>query len=250
MVKKFDIYFPPAQENRRIHLYLPDEYEYTQERYPVVYMFDGHNLYFDSDATFGKSLGLKEFLDGWNKKLIVVGMECASDDWVRVQEYCPYHIQSRIYGEIKGRGHETMEWVVHTVKPLIDREYRTWPHREATAIGGYSMGGMMSLYTVLHYNSVFSKAAVISPALFSAMENFKAEIQQNALSPDTRIFLSWGDAEGSPEEIRNLSDGIRYLEKEVQKKEVRTYLLCQHGGHHNEQSWGQQVPTWMQFLWF
>ncbi len=51
MVQKFEIWFSPAKENRRIHLYLPNDYYRTDERYPVIYMFDGHNLYFDSDAT-------------------------------------------------------------------------------------------------------------------------------------------------------------------------------------------------------
>lgn len=57
MVNKFDYYYPAAGENRRIHLYLPADYDSTEERYAVLYMFDGHNLFYDSDATFGKSLG-------------------------------------------------------------------------------------------------------------------------------------------------------------------------------------------------
>ena len=172
-VSKFSIWFSPAGENRRIHLYLPDDYGQSQERYPVIYMFDGHNLYFDSDATFGKSLGMKEFLDRWWKKMIVVGIECSDRDLQRVQEYCPYSIESRIYGHIDGKGEETMNWIVNELKPFIDRTYRTWPFREATAIAGYSMGGMMSLYAVLHYNQYFSKAASISPSVLPAMESFK-----------------------------------------------------------------------------
>ena len=74
MVLKFDRYFSPAGENRGIHLYLPDDYYECQERYPVLYMFDGHNLFFDSDATFGRCLGLKNFLDHWGKRMIVVGL--------------------------------------------------------------------------------------------------------------------------------------------------------------------------------
>ena len=58
MVEKFELWCAPAGENRRIHLYLPDDYYNSEERYPVLYMFDGHNLYFDGDATYGKSLGL------------------------------------------------------------------------------------------------------------------------------------------------------------------------------------------------
>lgn len=250
MVDKFYVYCSPAEENRRIHLYLPDNYYQTEERYPVLYMFDGHNLYFDGDATFGKSLGMKDFLDGWYKNLIVVGIECSSEDLKRVHEYCPYHIHSRIYGEIHGCGDTTIRWIVQDLKPFIDQNYRTYSHREATAIAGYSMGGMMSLYAALHYDNYFSKAAVISPALLPAMEHFKAEIRNHEPFPDTRIFFSWGTAEDSPDAVSHLAESILYLEKEVQKKGIQTYILCQQEGHHNEQSWEQQLPVWMRFLWF
>lgn len=250
MVQKFEIWCSPAGENRRIHLYLPDDYYESEERYPVLYMFDGHNLYYDQDATFGKSLGLKEFLDHWGKKLLVVGIECSADDWKRVHEYCPYHIQSRIYGDLDGTGVETLDWVVGELKSHIDRNYRTYPFRGATAIAGYSMGGMMALFAALRYNQYFSKAAVISPALIPAMENFKQEIAGGSYDGDTRIFFSWGTDEDSPEEVWNLSQSILYLEKEVQKKGIRTWICCQQGGHHNEESWEKQVPEWMYFLWY
>ncbi len=249
MVHKFDFWFPPAGENRRIHLYLPDDYDWTQERYPVLYMFDGHNLYFDGDATFGKCLGLKDFLDRWSKKLIVVGMECAGDDGKRVREYCPYHIQSDIYGDLDGHGADTMDWIVQELKPHIDRTWRTWPHREATAIAGYSMGGMMSLFAALRYNATFSKAAVISPYLAPAMDDFRRDVRQ-PLDPDTRVFFSWGTAEYEPEYNDFLADCIRELERGIQEHGARTYLYCQYGGQHNEASWERQVPTWMEFLWF
>ena len=80
MIKKFNVWFTPARENRRIHLYVPDNYYDTDERFATLYFFDGHNLYYDSDATFGTCLGLKDFLDHYRKKLIVVGIECCHDD--------------------------------------------------------------------------------------------------------------------------------------------------------------------------
>ncbi len=249
MVYKFDYYFPAAAQARRIHLYLPDDYDYTDERYPVLYMFDGHNLFFDSDATYGKALGLKEFLDHWGKKLIVVGIECSQDDVQRLHEYCPYHIYSKIYGEVWGRGDETLRWITEDLKPYIDGTYRTWPFREATAIAGYSNGGMLTLYSVLRYNHIFSKAAVISPSLLPAMEAFDAEISNDGLSPDTKVFFSWGTAEDAPEQVQRIADAILHLEAALMAKQVQTYLYCQQGGMHNEASWEVQVPAWMQFLW-
>ena len=71
MVEKFEIMITPFQCMRTIHVYLPDNYNESQEQYPVMYMFDGHNLFFDEDATYGKSWGLKDFLDNYDKKLII-----------------------------------------------------------------------------------------------------------------------------------------------------------------------------------
>lgn len=247
MIQKFNFFCKPAGEDRRIHLYLPDDYDKSDERYAVLYMFDGHNLFFDSDATFGKSLGLKEFLDGWWKRLIVVGMECAKDNWARIREYCPYNVVSRYYGRIPGIGHQTLEWIEQDLKPFIDQNYRTWPHREATAIAGYSMGGMMSLYAIVKFNHLFSKAAAISPAIQPAMKQFRDDIGKADIANDTRIFFSWGTVEqqGNP----GLEDRIREMEWLVQQKGASTYLFRNEGGTHNEASWQHEVPTWMHFLW-
>jgi predicted alpha/beta superfamily hydrolase len=248
MVNKFDFWCAPAGQNRRIHLYLPDNYYNSDEKYPVLYFFDGHNLFFDGDATFGKCLGLKEFLDGWGKKVIVVGITCSSEDRTRAYEYIPYHIHSFIYGDVDGRGDTTVQWIVNDLKPFIDENYRTYPFRECTAIGGYSLGGMMALYAVLRYNNYFSKAAVISPSFMPAMEHFKREIINDNLSPDTRIFFSWGTEEDTKEAVYHLSQSILYLEKQVQQKGVKTYICCQKWGKHNEASWQYAVPEFMNFL--
>ena len=247
MVNKFDYYYSAAGENRRIHLYLPDDYYQSEERYAVLYMFDGHNLFFDGDATFGKSLGLKEFLDGWWKKLIVVGIECAHDDWTRVREYCPYDIESRIYGHIPGCGHQTFEWIANDLKAHIDANYRTYAQREATAIAGYSMGGMMAMYGIIKFNHVFSKAAVISPAFQPAMHYFRNDIANGTFNTDSRMFLSWGSNELNDE--WDLENRIHEIEWLVQQKGFSTYLLRNEGGNHNEASWQYEVPHWMRFLW-
>ena len=247
MVNKFDYYYSAAGENRRIHLYLPDDYYQSEERYAVLYMFDGHNLFFDGDATFGKSLGLKEFLDGWWKKLIVVGIECAHDDWTRVREYCPYDIESRIYGHIPGCGHQTFEWIANDLKAHIDANYRTYAQREATAIAGYSMGGMMAMYGIIKFNHVFSKAAVISPAFQPAMHYFRNDIANGTFNTDSRMFLSWGSNELNDE--WDLENRIHEIEWLAQQKGFSTYLLRNEGGNHNEASWQYEVPHWMRFLW-
>lgn len=250
MVQKFRLYFHPFREERNIHLYLPDDYYQTDERYPVMYMFDGHNLYYDSDATFGTALGMKEFMDRWGKKMIIVGVECANDDMARVYEYIPYTVESPHYGHIEGMGDQTVDWMVHELKPFIDSHYRTYPFREATAIGGYSLGGMMALFATVRYNEIFSKVAALSPAFVCAMEQFKEEIAYRNFSPDTRVYFSWGDIEDTPDYVYNLDRSIHYLEARLMEKGVKTFLRCQQGGVHNEGSWGKLLPEFMGFLWY
>ena len=63
MIIKRDFIYSPKGTNRPLHIYLPDDYFDTEERYPVMYFFDGHNLFSDQDATYGKSWGMKEFMD-------------------------------------------------------------------------------------------------------------------------------------------------------------------------------------------
>ena len=77
MIIKRDFIYTPKGTSRPLHIYLPDNYFESEKRYPVMYFFDGHNLFFNEDATYGKSWGLKEFLDNWEKEIIVVGIEPA-----------------------------------------------------------------------------------------------------------------------------------------------------------------------------
>ena len=94
---------------------------------------------------------------------------------------------------------------------------------ESTAIAGYSLGGMMALYTIIHYNRWFSKAAVISASLALEMHLFKENIEHTEMSSDTRIFFSLGTAEGSEEEVARQQNNILTLEKPAQKQGVRSW---------------------------
>ncbi|MCQ2199905.1 MAG: hypothetical protein MJZ19_09345 [Paludibacteraceae bacterium] len=254
MIIKEDIYFPFANEDRRLHIYLPDDYysEGNEERYAVMYMWDGQNLFNDCDATFGKSWGLSNFLQGYWKRMIVVGMECAHNSPQRCNEYCPYSVEIGNVGKLRGDAENTIQWVIEKVKPYIDRRFRTWSHREATAVGGSSMGGMMSLYTILKHNDIFSKAAVISPSIRTSMSHFLNEIKDADINPDTRIFFSWGTNEWNSLEVEEtVRNYILELEREIQTKQpsCRTYIFRQEGGLHNEASWELQLPTLFPFLW-
>ena len=49
--------------------------------------------------------------------------------------------------------------LVEEVKPFIDRTYRTLKDAKHTGLGGSSLGGLVSLYLGLKYQSVFGRPA-------------------------------------------------------------------------------------------
>jgi len=256
MIIKRDFLYTPKGTNRPLHIHLPDDYYLTQEHYPVMYFFDGHNLFFDTDATYGKSWGMSDFLARWEKKLIVVGIECGHEGSERLSEYLPYTAaKGSSFEKYAPMGKATMEWIVKEIKPMIDREYRTIPFRECTAIGGSSMGGIMALYAAVHYNRWFSKAACVSTAMGFCMEPLKADLAASDVSPDTRIYLSWGTREARKDH-HNRSDrssptyhNHKYVSDVLRKKKATVKLHCQVGGGHCEADWEKLVPGFMHFLW-
>ena len=255
MVIKRDIYYPPADSNRKLHIYIPGNYYQSDERYPVMYMFDGHNLFFDWDATYGKSWGFYNFLESWDKPMILVGMECSHIGDQRLNEYSPYtrHMFGR---DLTGMGDQTFQWLIHDIKPMVDREYRTYPQRLATGLGGSSMGGIMTVYGMIRYNSIFSKGAAVSTGVYWNIADFRADLKKSSVEEDTRLYLSWGELEsgraphgGSPEYDTREAKSVYRLEAELQAKGMRTYHYFQWGGRHCEEDWEKQVPVFMNWLW-
>lgn len=257
MVIKRDFTYSPKGRNRPLHIYLPDDYDRTDTRYPVMYFFDGHNLFFDRDATYGKSWGLKDFLDGWGKDMIVVGMECGHEGCERLSEYLPYPAnKGSRFSSFAPLGDATMQWIVHEIKPMIDREYRTIPFRECTGIGGSSMGGLMALYGVVHYNELFSKGACVSSAIGFCMRPLMADLRRSAVSADTRVFLSWGTREAwglkNPDREDRSSKTYGWNRRvcdQLRSTGAAVKLYCQVGGAHCEADWEKQIPAFMDFLW-
>lgn len=255
MIIKREIEFTPTKKTRRLHIHLPESYSNGHQLYPVMYFFDGHNLFENEEATFGKSWGLKDFLDSWPKDIIIVGIECGHVGNERLKEYCPYTFQGKLWGgTLNGIGNETLRWIVSELKPVIDRDYRTWPHREATGIGGSSMGGLMALYGAVCYNDWFSKAACVSSSISPCMTQLRRDIKKADIQEDTRIYLSFGTEEAfrphptDPLQSRTALQNLT-VEKDLQNRGVRTSLFCQVGGGHNEASWEKQIPRFMDFLW-
>ena len=198
MVTRFDVTLPPltGDKPRRAYLYLPDYYDDDESRrFPVMYMFDGHNVFFDSDATYGKSWGMNSYMSWTKKPLIIVAVECNHEGNGRLMEYSPFNFSNSTLGRIQGKGKVYMDWLVNTLKPQIDAKYRTMPDREHTLICGSSMGGLMALYGATAYNHVFQRAACLSPSLWVSPGKVIEMVAKADIRNDTCIYMDYGSEE-------------------------------------------------------
>ncbi len=249
VVKKWYVTIPQLSgtAKRRCYIYLPDSYRKEPEkRYPVMYMFDGHNVFFDADATFGKSWGMRDYMHRAKKQMIIVAVECNHEGNQRLEEYSPFSFEAPRLGKIRGRGATYMNWLVRTLKPYIDANYRTLPDREHTMIAGSSMGGLMSLYAVCAYNQVFQRAACLSPSLWVDTNKVLNLICKSNLRNDTSIYMDYGS-----KELDNhmASAGTLMLATQMlMAKQANVTLRIVPGGDNSESSWEKQIPIFMECL--
>lgn len=249
MVMKWDVTIPglSGTRPRTAYIYLPESYEEDElRRYPVLYMFDGHNVFFDADSAFGKSWNLTSYLLWTRKPLIVVAVECNKKGNNRLKEYSPTSFEDAKYGKIRGRGRAYMNWLVNELKPYIDENYRTLPDREHTIIAGSSMGGLMSLYAATVYNHVFSRAACLSPSLWTNPDKLLQMVSKCDLGEDTTIYMDYGS-----EEIDNHpanKGALMAMSQLLLEKNVNLAFRIIPGGNHSEGSWEKQIPIFMDCL--
>ena len=249
MILKWDITIPQlsGDQTRRAYVYLPESYDEDPERrYPVMYFFDGHNVFFDEDATFGTSWGMDAYMESSGKELILVGIECNREGNGRLEEYSPFTFENSELGRIKGRGKQYMHWLIKELKPYIDGNFRTLPDRENTLIAGSSMGGLMALYAVTTFNQVFQRAACLSPSLWVAPGKMLEMIARAHIRRDTCIYLDYGEKEMFNHAAN--AEALFSTSHLLMTKGVNLAFRIVPGGTHCEASWARQVPIFMECL--
>lgn len=250
MIVKWKINFPSNDgfEERRAYVYLPKSYEKNpNKRYPVLYMFDGHNVFYDSHATYGKSWGMKRFMDRSKTEMIIAAVECNHNPANgRLIEYSPYDFCDSHFGDIEGHGKDTMDWFIHVFKKGIDEHFRTLPDRNHTYIAGSSMGGLMSLYALIAYNDYFSGAAALSPSIWTNSAEIENLIKSTKLHPNTRLYMDYGSNEFKNHRgIERLFHKVAAL---LAKKRIFLTSRIVPYGDHCEACWEKQIPIFMDIL--
>lgn len=236
-------YMPQLQRKRRVWIYLPNSYETnTANRYPVLYLQDGQNL-FDQKTSFSGEWSVDETLSNLQKLgdpgCIVVGIDNGGSK--RIDEYSPYVNPS--YGG--GEGERYLDFLTQTLKPFIDSSYRTLPDANNTGIGGSSMGANIALYASVFKPNIFGKAMVFSPAFWFSDSLFK-DVSKQKIESRIKVYMVAGTNESSTMVPYMLS-----MDSALKAKGIVSYesKVLQHtDGAHSEWYWKREFGAAYQWL--
>jgi predicted alpha/beta superfamily hydrolase len=237
-----NVHSPQLGNSRNLFVYLPPSYGEGERRYPVLYMHDGQNL-FDRATSFGEEWEVDRTMDAASRdgiEAIVVGVPNTGE--TRLDEYSPF-VDHRRGG---GSGDLYLDFLVDTVKPIVDADFRTLPDRASTGIAGSSMGGLISLYAFFRRPETFGFCGVMSPALwFGGRAIF--DFVEHAPFADGRIYLDVGTREGAVEllDVGRLRDLLR--RKGYRLGRDLLYVVDRGAGHH-ESAWARRLRRELHFL--
>jgi alpha-glucosidase len=236
-VSTFTIDAPQLKTTKKIWVYLPKNYDLSSKKYPVIYMHDAQNL-FDAKTSYVGEWNVDETLDSLNAQVVVIGIEHGNEK--RMEELTPF--KNEKYGG--GNADNYLDFIVTTLKPYVDKTYRTKPDFKNTALS--SLGGLISYYALLKYPTVFGKAGVFSPSFwFNRKEIF--ELTDKTKKLKSKIYFLCGDNEGDADVINDLNsiefkiNTIRCECKMLNKKVIVK------GGQHNEKLWREGFKK--AYLW-
>lgn len=235
------VHSPQLDNTRDILIYLPHGYAESARRYPVIYMHDAQNL-FDPRTSFAGAWRVDEAMESASRKghqAIVVGIPHMEAE--RISEFNPFPDAVP-----SGRGALYLEFLVDTLKPLVDAHFRTRSAAVHTGIAGSSMGGLISLAGFFLYPRVFGFVGALSPSLWFH-EGGIFPLIDAAPFVRGRIYLDMGTMESANgvAQARRLRDLL--VEKGYRPRENLQFVLDR-GARHSEAAWGRRFRKALPFL--
>jgi len=249
-----------------VRIYLPADYEWSGRRYPVVYMFDGHNLFDRTTSTYDKEWRIDETMqwlhsDGGGQPAVVVGIDAPQNKYDRFAMYSigqwEYRKRpdARLLKRIRGFGDQTADFLMGTVKRYVEQTYRVSTEREDVGVAGSSMGGYMSLYVGARHQEQVAKVMAFSPvAMDFPMRGYLLRdvlVRAGAHHPQ-RVYLDMGDREKlefcGPQELVDHLEELRLTMTEAGHTQLLARVVP--GDRHDERAWGRRFPQAYRWAFF
>lgn len=235
--------------DRTIRIWLPPGYySENRKRYPVFYLHDGQNLFkggpsfIPNQAWNVDTAALDLIAKGEIVPIILIGIDNAGGE--RLNEYTPTE-NAKFKGS--GNGDNYGKFLVEELKPFVDTHYRTLKDARNTALGGSSLGGLISLHLGLSYPKTFGKLAVLSPSIWWDDRVILHRVEKMTTHPKLKIWLDMGTKEG---------EGMLLPARKLQavllvkgwKEDVDLQYFEAEGAGHNEKAWSERFPSVLKFL--
>ncbi|MDQ7824034.1 MAG: alpha/beta hydrolase-fold protein [Candidatus Eremiobacteraeota bacterium] len=244
---------------RDIFVLLPPGYHEEKASYPVFYMHDGQNI-FSTHGNWFKKWNIdhemeKLYRDGAANKMIIVGVTHLNK---REYEFTPTFDALVNSG---GGSLHYLRFLAEELKPLIEDRYRVKGDREHTAIGGSSLGGIITLQAAISSSDVFSRFAVVSPSMWWDFGVMLEKVRAWTPRPGTiKLWVDIGMKEGPGSLL--LDDILKEIYNPVNFCRVLCNLLLSKGfklkktlmytedpeGLHDEHAWGRRFPDMVKFF--
>ncbi|WP_082113295.1 alpha/beta hydrolase [Kordia jejudonensis] len=222
---------PQLNTTRKIQVYLPPNYTKSDKTYPVLYMHDGQNV-FDKATSYSGEWEVDETMNRLHDinglDIIIVAIDNSEK---RMQEYTPWKHEK--YGIPQGK--EYIDFIANTLKPAIDKKYKTKPDAKNTGIMGSSMGGLISHYAAFEHPTVFGKAGIFSPSFWFSNEIIPFTENNLAEANNSKLYYLMGGKEGE-NMVQNLEKVTNAIQTNGFPKD-NFYVQITPSGTHSEVFW-------------
>ena len=246
-----------------VRVFLPDGYEESQKRYPVLYVNDGQDLFCDEQTFWNsESLRFEQYYKDYGKflpKVILVAIESPEDHADRTAQYSPFSKDFDVpegktfEPHIEGKGIWYLDWLTTELKQKIDQMYRTLSDPDNTAIAGYSTGGLISTYAIIAYGTVFHRAIIMSAAVCIWMDKLEEALQHANYTHIKKLYLDTGTNEfgrmTTKEEFLNGAETLHtYFEGGGLTPEIMKYNVYQ-DAIHAQREWRMRFPDALRWIY-
>ncbi|MBM7579082.1 alpha/beta hydrolase [Jeotgalibacillus terrae] len=249
ILKDMDV--PQLNTTKNISIYLPPGYEEGDKRYPVLYMHDGQNV-FDEATSNGQEWGVDESLEKLASQSDSYEAIVVAIDHGETERNNEYNVHINLEHHFGGKGKDYLAFLTETLKPWIDKEFKTRPEPEHTAIGGSSFGAYISLYAGVAHPDVFGKVMAFSLMVWQDENTLKDLIGETDLSALAKVYLNIGDKEDkSPSGAELLVNDVKKIHEALLSNgfpEERLRFDVIEGGKHRESTWRETFPEAFKWL--
>ncbi len=243
------------RNTRMLRVWLPPRYdapENSARLYPVLYLNDGQNLFDRTIAFGGVEWQVDETADRLIRQevivpLLIVGIDNAQGE--RIKEYLPF--RSFNPPILRPLGKRYPNFLINEVMPFVEGRYRVARGPENSALGGSSLGALISLYTVIQRPEVFGGLLLESPSLFISYRRI-VKFSRLVRQWPAKVFLAIGTREaGREDKDRQVVEDVRELERTLRQAGLddrRLLVKVDQGATHSEGEWAKRFPEALSFL--